>query len=171
MKRILFLTAFTVLTCIAFAYSNDEGKSIFTTRCTACHAIDKRVVGPALMNVDQRHDEKWIISFVHSSQTVIKSGDTAAVALFKNFNSTIMPDHPDLSEENIKSILEYIKSEAKTETGNESPFAKPVHLSPEYEPLSVKKDIAFFGVYLVAVMALILVLLFCVRLNDLTKQH
>ena len=108
----------TLLGCIFFAVFEstalplDEGKNIFTTRCMACHKIDKDFAGPALANVDQRHTTDWIIKFVHSSQTVIKSGDTSAVALFSKFNGTIMPDHPDLTNDNIKSIVEYIKDES-----------------------------------------------------------
>jgi len=54
-------------TSFSFAYNNEEGKVIFSSRCTACHSIEKKVVGPAPMDIDRRHDEKWIIAFVHSS--------------------------------------------------------------------------------------------------------
>src|SRR5947209_6841195 len=80
----------------------DEGKTIFASRCAACHNINKVVVGPALAGVDKRHNIDWIINFVHSSQTVIKSGDPAANALFNQFNHIQMPNHPDLSADNIK---------------------------------------------------------------------
>ncbi|HCU46613.1 MAG TPA: cytochrome C, partial [Sphingobacterium sp.] len=42
----------------------DEGKALFKSRCASCHAIDKRVIGPALKDVDKRHEEKWIIDFI-----------------------------------------------------------------------------------------------------------
>jgi len=87
-----------------------EGKAIFSTRCAGCHNVNKVVTGPALAGVDQRHSIDWIINFVHSSQTVIKGGDEKAVALFEKFNKIPMPDHPDLTAGNIKSIVEYIKS-------------------------------------------------------------
>src|SRR5450432_3728498 len=107
-----------IVLCIFFtalkstALPLDEGKNIFTARCMACHKIDKDFAGPALANVDQRHTTDWIIKFVRSSQKVIKSGDTSALALFSKFNGTIMPDHPDLTSDNIKSIVEYIKDES-----------------------------------------------------------
>ena len=112
MGKIFFLTALMLFTSFAFAYNNDEGKAIFSTRCTACHSIEKNVVGPALMNVDKRHDEKWIIAFVHSLQTVIKSGDTAAINLYNRFNNTPMPDHPDITDDQVRSIISYIKTES-----------------------------------------------------------
>ena len=102
----------TTLSTIA-APPAEEGKAIFTSRCTGCHNVNKMVVGPALAGVDQRRPIDWIVNFVHSSQKVVKSGDPYAVSLFNKFNKIQMPDHPDLTSDNIKSIVEYIKVEAK----------------------------------------------------------
>jgi cytochrome c551/c552 len=166
----------TALGCIFFAVFEstalplDEGKNIFTTRCMACHKIDKDFAGPALANVDQRHTTDWIIKFVHSSQTVIKSGDMPAVALFSKFNGTIMPDHPDLTNDNIKSILEYIKEEStKVVTAANVPFEKPFVFQPNYTPIG-HKNIGFIISFLVAITTLILVLLFAVQVKQLERK-
>jgi cytochrome c551/c552 len=90
------------------------GKALFQSQCTSCHAIQTRVVGPALKDVFKIRSDAWIIAFVRSSQTVIKGGDTAAVSLFNQFNGTIMPNHPDLSDQDIKNIIGYIRSESAT---------------------------------------------------------
>ena len=108
----------------------EEGKTIFKSRCTSCHAIDKRVIGPALKDVTSRHNEKWIVNFVHSSQTVINGGDGVAAKLFQEYNQMIMPDHKDLSEAQIKNILAYIKDEsvkvpAKASHGYVPEFTQP----------------------------------------------
>ena len=136
MKRIFLITLLLLTQVLVFAYSSEEGKTIFSNRCTACHAIDKNVVGPALMNVDKRHDEKWIISFVHSSQTVIKSGDMAAVNLFNRFNKTPMPDHPDLTDEQVRSIISYIKAESSAiAAAPKSSMQRPHELKANYTPV------------------------------------
>ena len=109
-KLLLFALFATILTPAAPPV--EEGKTIFTTRCAGCHNITKQVVGPALAGVDQRRSLEWIINFVHSSQSLIKQGDKDAAALFKQFNNVPMPDHKDLSAENIKSVLAYINTEA-----------------------------------------------------------
>lgn len=93
---------------LAQAVSAAKGKEIFTTRCTACHSIATEVVGPALKDVGKRRSEQWIIAFVHSSQTVIKSGDAVAVKLFDSHNRTVMPDQTDLSAGDIRNIIAYI---------------------------------------------------------------
>src|SRR5690606_36995038 len=80
--------------------------------CASCHSVHKEVVGPALKDIDKRRSEKWIIDFVHSSQKMIRSGDTAAVNLYKSHNEMVMPDHPDLNDQDIKNIIAYIQEES-----------------------------------------------------------
>ena len=123
----------------------EEGKKIFSSRCASCHNVNKVVLGPALAGVSERHTEDWIIKFVHSSQTVIKGGDHAAVTLYEKFNKIPMPDHPDLSTENIKGILAYIKSETKSPVL--APAFRPDMVHPDYTPISIT-NYKFFGAYL-----------------------
>lgn len=128
MKLVLVATLLiTTLSAIA-APPSEEGKAIFTSRCTGCHNVHKMVVGPALAGVDQRRPIEWIINFVHSSQKVVKSGDPYAVALFNKFNKIQMPDHPDLTADNIKSIVEYIKVEASATS--QKPTVQPETKQP-----------------------------------------
>ena len=94
----------------------EEGKAIFTSRCAGCHNVNKLLVGPALAGVDKRHSMDWIVNFVQSSQTVIKSGDKKANELFTKFNKIQMPDHKDLTADNIKNVVEFIRSSAAEES-------------------------------------------------------
>ena len=163
------LTALLAIWGATLAYANppaDEGKSIFNSRCAACHNVNKVLTGPALAGVDQRRSIEWIVKFVKSSQGLVKSGDKDAVALFQKFNRIPMPDHPDLTPDNIKSIVEFIKSEAKPIDAEKAPFAKPTKKETAYKPLSLTEDYLFFLTYLAVVAMLIAVLLFAVKLND-----
>lgn len=96
----------------------EEGKTIFAARCAACHNINKALVGPALAGIEQRRSLDWIVQFVHSPQKLIKSGDQYAVDLFNKYKVQ-MPDHPDLTADNIKNVVEYIKAESSV--ANEKP--------------------------------------------------
>ena len=115
-KSMLSLFVLLSVTGAGYAAGPDSlaGKALFQKNCTSCHAVQTRVIGPALRNVYDRHSEAWIIKFVRSSQTVIKSGDTSATNLFAQFNQTVMPDHPDMSDQDIKNIISYIRSESKS---------------------------------------------------------
>lgn len=146
MKRIAFIFIFFISSVSVLRAQGDiaEGGTIFKSRCASCHAIDKRVVGPALKDVYNRHDEKWIINFVHSSQTVIKSGNEVAVKLFEEYNQTVMPDHKDLTEAQIKSILAYIKDQSVN-----APVTASKGWVPDYtKPYTNKKGIIDRIVYL-----------------------
>lgn len=110
-KTILLAAILLISTTLLATPTPEEGKTIFTTRCAGCHNINKALTGPALAGIDQRRSMEWIIDFVHSSQALVKKGDKDAVAVFEQFNRIPMPDHPDLTDDNIKSIVEYIKSE------------------------------------------------------------
>jgi len=86
-----------------------EGESTFKMLCVACHTIGGgRLVGPDLKDVHERRDQDWLISFIKSSQTVIKSGDPIAIQIFEEYNKMPMPDHT-ISDNKIKDIISYIE--------------------------------------------------------------
>lgn len=169
MKIKLLLIAFSVALFAKATPPTEEGKAIFTARCAACHNINKILTGPALAGVLDRHSIDWIINFVHSSQTVIKGGDPYAVALFNKFNKIQMPDHPDLTADNIKNIVEYITSESKNGS-DKAPFAKPSKVHPAYVPLSIS-NYTFFISFLVLIGLLIAALLFAVQIKEYQRNH
>ncbi|HEY0056041.1 MAG TPA: c-type cytochrome, partial [Pedobacter sp.] len=47
------------------------GAAIFKQKCTACHAIDRAVVGPALKGISDRHDRDWLVKWIKNSQTLV----------------------------------------------------------------------------------------------------
>lgn len=174
--KYLIVVIFSFFGCTQSMYAQAidvaAGRQLFTSRCTSCHAINKEVVGPALRDVDKRHTMPWIINFVHSSQTVIKSGDPAAIALFKSHNNTVMPDHPDLKNEQIQDIIAYIKDQSLTpppssNTSNLS-FNKPyynkkgflsqiVYLNIDGNHLPIKAN-DFSSWFLIAVVIIMLII-------------
>lgn len=100
-----------------------DGAAIFKQNCTACHAIDKQVVGPALKDVHKRRDEAWLIKFITNSTSVISSGDQYAVQLYEKFNKTQMPAFDYLSPDDIKAVLAYIKEKSEAPAEAAAPVA------------------------------------------------
>jgi hypothetical protein len=101
---------------------------------------------------------------------MIKGGDSAALALFEKFNKVVMPDHADLTTDNIKSIVEYIKVESKAVTINTAPFSKPTTLQKYYRPISAN-DYAFFGGYIAIVLLLAAILFYTVQVKTIQRTH
>jgi mono/diheme cytochrome c family protein len=83
---------------------------IFASRCSGCHSVGRgEVVGPDLKGVTRRHDRDWLHRFITSSQTVIRSRDEKAVALFERYRRQVMPDHP-LSGAEIDALLAFVEA-------------------------------------------------------------
>jgi len=108
---LILLIPFSIST---ITFSQNNGEKIFLTVCRACHTIGQgKLVGPDLVNVQNKLTEDWIIKFVKSSQSMVKSGDSSAVSIFNEFNKVIMPDQ-NLSDTQIINIINYIKEKSTT---------------------------------------------------------
>ncbi|WP_339923881.1 c-type cytochrome [uncultured Cyclobacterium sp.] len=85
------------------------GQSIFNANCKTCHRLDQKLIGPALRGVTDRRELAWVKQFITNSQVLIQGGDADAVALFKEFNNTVMPAHDFLSDGDLTNLLSYIE--------------------------------------------------------------
>lgn len=95
-----------------------KGKELFEGNCTACHAVHKVKVGPALKDISKRRSLKWITSFVRNPMRKIKQEkDPYAVALYNQYNHTEMTAFPSFKEKDIKAILAYINDECSLGRG------------------------------------------------------
>ena len=86
-----------------------QGESLFQEYgCYTCHAVDRKLVGPALAGVYDRRELDWIYAWVKNSQKLIASGDPQAVALYAEYNNQLMSPY-DLDNDQILSILAYVR--------------------------------------------------------------
>ncbi|AKD05648.1 cytochrome C [Pontibacter korlensis] len=92
----------------------DAGAALFKNNCAVCHSAGSDViVGPGLKGVTGRRSESWLISWIKNSQALIQSGDAEAVAVYNEYNKQAMPSFA-FSDDEVRSILAYIDSEANT---------------------------------------------------------
>lgn len=92
----------------------EEGKKLYeANNCGSCHAMDKKVVGPALRGVTERRSEEWLIKWIRNNEALRKSGDADANALFKEYGGAAMNIFENLTPDQVKHILEYIKTAPK----------------------------------------------------------
>ncbi len=112
MRLLKITTLLAVLTLTTHLASADvaEGEKLFNANCTSCHAINEKVVGPALKDVDKRHSEGWLLKWIKNSPAMVKAGDPEAVKVYNENNQSPMTAFTQLSDGQIKSILEYVKT-------------------------------------------------------------
>ncbi|MCC6850276.1 MAG: c-type cytochrome [Deltaproteobacteria bacterium] len=108
----------------AGAAETSTGEANFTRLCSACHTIGGgRRVGPDLKGIGDRRDREWLVKWIASSQTLVRSGDPIAVALLAEYNNMPMPDAA-LSADEIRGVLEYIGG-ASAGSAQGAPAAAP----------------------------------------------
>jgi mono/diheme cytochrome c family protein len=89
------------------------GEDLFNGNCKSCHRVKQKLVGPALAGVENRAPSiPWIKSWIRNSAKVIASGDAYAVALYNEYNKSQMTAFNSYTDDQIMSILAYVKAEA-----------------------------------------------------------
>lgn len=98
---------------VAAAPSGDAiaGEALYKANCTSCHALNKRVLGPALAGVNEKHSEDWLIKWIKNAPAMVASGDEAALKIYNEYNQAAMTPFPQFSDDDVKNILAYIKIE------------------------------------------------------------
>lgn len=91
------------------------GRVVFEQNCTVCHAVRVTVVGPALIDVTKRRDSVWVTKMIKDGMGLIKSGDSIAVKLYKDYNETFHPKYSDLVDSEIREMIEYIELASELE--------------------------------------------------------
>lgn len=106
-----------LLSTSASIYGQDgdpkNGEKLFKANCTACHALDKQVIGPPLKGVVERVkteggvDKDWLHKWIKDNKALRASGDKYANEIFEKFNKTEMLQFPNLTDKDIDDILAY----------------------------------------------------------------
>ena len=91
-----------------------DGEEIFTTKCSACHRLDRRYVGPALGQVLQRRTPAYVMNMILNPTEMTQKHPAAHELL-----ATHMTQMPalGLTEAQARSIVEYLRKNAQPETG------------------------------------------------------
>ncbi|MFY7900988.1 MAG: c-type cytochrome [Chitinophagaceae bacterium] len=88
----------------------EEGKALFLTHCSTCHAVNNDLTGPALAGVESRWKEKNLLyGFIKNSDNIIAK-DAYAKDLFNRWNKVKMNNFEWLKDKQIEHILQYIQS-------------------------------------------------------------
>ena len=84
------------------------GEVEFKAKCTACHKISKRHIGPALKGVTERRSPEWIMNMILNPEEMVQK-DPIAKQLLVEYNGAPMANQ-NLTEEEARAILEYFRT-------------------------------------------------------------
>lgn len=77
-----------------------EGAAIFEAKCTPCHKIEERYIGPALTGVTSRREPEWILNMILNPDQMVKEDETAkgllAEYLAPMTNQNLTPEEAQL---------------------------------------------------------------------------
>ncbi len=85
-----------------------EGDALFKAKCTACHKVGKRFIGPDVTGVTKRRSPEWIMNMILNPDEMVKQ-DPIAKQLLTDFNGSPMANQ-SLKEEEARKILEYFRT-------------------------------------------------------------
>ncbi len=109
----------------------EEGKALFKAKCASCHTKDMKsdMTGPALGGVEERwadYDRADLYFWIRQSQKMKDTGHPRASELWNKWQPTVMTDFPNLTDDQIESILLYIDGMYTGKIGGSVGPATPV---------------------------------------------
>lgn len=100
-----------ILVTSARAGAPGDPAAVFSTKCRSCHTYGQGdLVGPDLKGATARHTRSWLVSWIRSSERMIRAGDATAVTLFQRYRQQRMPDH-QLSDVQVEALLDYLAAD------------------------------------------------------------
>lgn len=84
-----------------------EGEAIFKAKCSACHKISKRFIGPGMTGVTQRRTPEWIMNMILNPEEMVQKNEIAK-QLLKEYNAPMA--NQSLTEDEARKILEYFRT-------------------------------------------------------------
>jgi len=110
-KIVSILLFITLSSTIGNQLNAQDGKALFQQNCASCHAVNKKLTGPALAGVEERWSEKKnLYAWIKNSAAFLKTGDPYANKLYAEYNKVAMNNFPGLADADIDAILAYIKT-------------------------------------------------------------
>lgn len=83
-----------------------EGQQVFETRCTTCHRMSERYIGPPLGDVVVQREPAYIMNMILAPEKMLQSDPTAQQLLAEY---SVPMTNQNLSEEEARAILEYLR--------------------------------------------------------------
>ncbi len=133
------------------------GEVLFNGNCKSCHRVKQKLVGPALAGVETRVPSiDWIYSWVRNPAKMIASGDDYANKIYNEYNKSQMTAFTNYTDEQIMSILAYVKAEAEKPDAPAAGTPSTAGASGEAGIPSAYMNVILVGMIVILVLLLII---------------
>lgn len=85
------------------------GEEVFTVKCSACHKMNERYVGPALGDVTTRRSPAYIMNMILNPEGMVQRHPEAR-KLLTEFMTPMA--NQNLTEEEARAVLEFLRTQA-----------------------------------------------------------
>lgn len=112
-RSVLLIAGLAMMGSAAHAQGDAaKGEALFKAKCTTCHKIETKLIGPALgPTLASDKDDVWLTKWIQNSGALIAAGDKKAVAIYNEYNQAGMTAFTDLSDADVAGILAYVRAE------------------------------------------------------------
>ncbi|TWJ00088.1 mono/diheme cytochrome c family protein [Mucilaginibacter frigoritolerans] len=154
-RSVLLIAGFAFLGFSAYAQGDAaKGEAIFKAKCTTCHKIDSKLIGPALgPTVTDETDDKWLTHWIENNQALIAAKDPKALKIYNEYNQSGMTVFGELTDGDVANILAYVRTTWKTMQAAPKPGAG-TQVAAETGP----SDLVIYALIGVIVLAIIIIL-------------
>lgn len=85
------------------------GETVFTSKCSACHKLDERYVGPPLRDVTERRSPVFVMNMMLNPEGMVRDHPEVKALLAQYY--TPMPNQ-SLTRDEARAVLEYLRAAA-----------------------------------------------------------
>src|ERR1700712_103323 len=155
-RSVLLVAGFAICGFSTYAQGDAaKGEALFKAKCTACHKLDQRVIGPALgPQLESETDDAYLTKWIQNNQALIAAKNPKAVKIYNEYNQAAMTVFGDLSDGDVANIISYVRTEyKKMKTAAPAPGAATAKAEE-----SGPSDLVIFGLIGVIIVAFIVIL-------------
>jgi mono/diheme cytochrome c family protein len=155
-RSVLLVAGLAICGFSAYAQGDAaKGEALFKSKCTTCHKLDQRLIGPALgPQLQSETDDKWLTKWIQNNQALISAKDPKALKIYNEFNQSGMTVFADLSDGDVSNIISYVRTEYKKMQAAVPAAGAATAKAEDSGP----SDIVIFGLIGVIIVAFLVIL-------------
>jgi mono/diheme cytochrome c family protein len=155
-RTVVLIAGLAICGFSAYAQGDaSKGEALFKAKCTTCHKLDQRLIGPALgPQLESETDDKYLIKWIQNNQALIAEKNPKALKIYNEFGQANMTLFSDLSDGDVTDIITYVRTEYKKMQTAAPPAGAATAKAADEGP----SNLVIFGLIGVIIIAFIVIL-------------